>query len=73
MLRPFRLRTDMINEKEPLVNTFISVPKDMGNLNCAAFVAGVVHGILDSGWSRPETSQLARIELDLSCLISVSF
>eukprot|EP00281_Chroomonas_sp_CCMP1168_P027061 CAMPEP_0206245710 /NCGR_PEP_ID=MMETSP0047_2-20121206/18844_1 /ASSEMBLY_ACC=CAM_ASM_000192 /TAXON_ID=195065 /ORGANISM="Chroomonas mesostigmatica_cf, Strain CCMP1168" /LENGTH=191 /DNA_ID=CAMNT_0053671031 /DNA_START=33 /DNA_END=608 /DNA_ORIENTATION=- len=38
----------MINEKEPLVNTFISVPKDLGHLNCAAFVAGVVHGILDS-------------------------
>lgn len=39
----------MIHEKDPVVNSFISVPKDLGHLNCAAFVAGVVHGILDSG------------------------
>lgn len=39
----------MINEKEPLVNTYISVPKDLGGLNCASFVAGVVHGVLESG------------------------
>mmetsp|Transcript_10552 Transcript_10552/g.17259 ORF Transcript_10552/g.17259 Transcript_10552/m.17259 type:complete len:192 (+) Transcript_10552:34-609(+) len=37
----------MINEKEPLVNRFISVPKDMGTLNCASYVAGIVKGVLD--------------------------
>ena len=31
---------DMIHEKEPLVNTYVSVPKDFGHLNCASFVAG---------------------------------
>mmetsp|Transcript_9182 Transcript_9182/g.21050 ORF Transcript_9182/g.21050 Transcript_9182/m.21050 type:complete len:152 (-) Transcript_9182:14-469(-) len=31
----------MIHEKDPLVNTYISVPKEYGHLNCAAFVAGV--------------------------------
>ena len=38
----------MIHEREPLVNTYISVPKEYGHLNCASFVAGIVHGILDS-------------------------
>merc|ERR1712216_378563 len=38
----------MIHEREPLVNTYISVPKEYGHLNCASFVAGVVHGILDA-------------------------
>jgi len=40
-------RTYYIIEKEPLVNTFISVPKDKGSLNCAAFVAGIVEAVLD--------------------------
>ena len=39
----------MIHDKDPLVSTYISVPKDFGSLNCAAFVAGAVHGMLDSG------------------------
>lgn len=37
----------MISERELLVNRFISVPKDMGNFNCGAFVAGIVKGVLD--------------------------
>lgn len=36
----------MISDTEVFVNKFISVPKDMGQLNCAAFVAGIVKGIL---------------------------
>ena len=40
-------RTYYIIEKEPLVNTFISVPKDKGSLNCAAFVAGIVEAVLE--------------------------
>ena len=40
-------RTYYIIEKEPLVNTFISVPKDKGSLNCASFVAGIVEAVLD--------------------------
>lgn len=35
-----------IIEKEPLVNKFISVPKDKGSLNCAVFVAGIVQALL---------------------------
>mmetsp|Transcript_17200 Transcript_17200/g.32848 ORF Transcript_17200/g.32848 Transcript_17200/m.32848 type:complete len:191 (+) Transcript_17200:240-812(+) len=38
----------MISDRELLVNRFISVPRDMGQLNCGAFVSGIVKGILDS-------------------------
>ena len=37
----------MISDTDLFVNRFISVPKDMGQLNCAAFVAGIVRGALD--------------------------
>nr|CAG4652285.1 EOG090X0H7V [Triops cancriformis] len=39
-------KTYYIIEKEALVNRFISVPKDKGNLNCAAFTAGIIEAIL---------------------------
>lgn len=39
----------MIHENEPLTNTFISVPPDLGQLNCAAYIAGIIRGILTSG------------------------
>ena len=38
----------MLFDNTPVVNTFISVPKEMGGLNCAAFVAGVVEGCLSA-------------------------
>ncbi|KAK4193036.1 NO signaling/Golgi transport ligand-binding domain-containing protein [Podospora australis] len=37
----------MIIDNEPLVNAFISVPKEMSQLNCAAFVAGIIEGVCD--------------------------
>ncbi len=37
----------MIHENSPVTNTFVSVPAEMG-LNCAAFNAGIIAGILDS-------------------------
>lgn len=37
----------MILENEPVVNKFISVPKEMSQLNCAAFTAGIIEAILD--------------------------
>lgn len=39
---------DMIHEYSPITNAFVSVPADMGTLNCAAFLAGILAGILDS-------------------------
>ncbi|KAI2623374.1 putative SPP30 protein [Hypoxylon sp. NC1633] len=37
----------MIIDNEPLVNRYISVPKDMSQLNCAAYVAGIIEGVCD--------------------------
>ena len=39
----------MISDNEPLVNQYISVPKEMNQLNCAAYVAGVIEGVCDAG------------------------
>lgn len=36
----------MIHELEPLTNKFISVPPDLGQLDCAAYSAGILRGIL---------------------------
>ncbi|MCJ1290791.1 TRAPP subunit trs31 [Xylographa carneopallida] len=39
----------MISDNEPLVNLYVSVPKEMNQLNCAAYVAGVIEGVCDAG------------------------
>lgn len=33
-------------EKDPLVNKYISIPRDKSSLNCAVFIAGIVEAIL---------------------------
>jgi hypothetical protein len=38
----------MIHENSPVTNSFVSVPADMGHLNCAAFIAGIIAGMLDN-------------------------
>ncbi|QIW94693.1 hypothetical protein AMS68_000211 [Peltaster fructicola] len=38
----------MIVDNEPVVNTYISIPKEMSQLNCAAFVAGIMEGVCDA-------------------------
>lgn len=38
----------MISDNDPMVNTYISVPKEMNQLNCAAFQAGIIEAVLDS-------------------------
>lgn len=38
----------MIIDNDPLVNTYISVPKEMSQLNCAAFVGGIIEGVCDA-------------------------
>ena len=37
----------MIHEAMPLTNQFVSVPREMGQFNCAAFIAGIVRGVLE--------------------------
>ncbi|KAK8032449.1 hypothetical protein PG990_002183 [Apiospora arundinis] len=44
---PSRPDEYMIIDNEPLVNRYISVPRDMSQLNCAAFVAGIIEGVCD--------------------------
>ena len=41
-------RVYMIRDNNPLTNKFISVPSDYGQLNCAAYIGGIIHGVLDS-------------------------
>jgi hypothetical protein len=38
----------MLNEYEPLTNIYISIPSDLAQLNCAAFTAGIIRGVLHS-------------------------
>jgi len=38
----------MIYENTPITNSFVSVPEDMGSFNCAAFIAGIMSGVMDS-------------------------
>ena len=77
---------DYIIEKEPVVNKFISVPKDRskatlpfslltiynniytGGLNCAAFNAGIVEGIL----SATNFVRLINLLILLTCLFTYS-
>jgi hypothetical protein len=65
----------MISDHDLLVNRYISVPRDMGGLNCGSFAAGIVEGVLKSagfparvtahsvqteGLSRPKTTILIK-------------
>mmetsp|Transcript_16315 Transcript_16315/g.48690 ORF Transcript_16315/g.48690 Transcript_16315/m.48690 type:complete len:170 (+) Transcript_16315:273-782(+) len=38
----------MIVDAQPITNCFVSVPNHLGQLNCAAYMAGIVMGIMDS-------------------------
>lgn len=37
----------MLIDNEPVSNKYISVPREMNQLNCAAFVAGIIEAVLD--------------------------
>lgn len=37
----------MISDNEPILSKYISVPKELSQLNCNAFVAGIVEAVLD--------------------------
>ncbi len=37
----------MIIDNDPLISRFISTPKELSALNCAAFYCGIIEGILD--------------------------
>ncbi|CAH2355345.1 trafficking protein particle complex subunit 31 [[Candida] railenensis] len=46
----------MISDNVPLLSKFISVPKDYGNLNVSALIAGIIEGALDSSFFQAEVS-----------------
>ncbi|KAI9267437.1 NO signaling/Golgi transport ligand-binding domain-containing protein [Sporodiniella umbellata] len=37
----------MISDNEPVLSKYISVPKELSQLNCNAFIAGIVEAVLD--------------------------
>ncbi|KAI7874161.1 TRAPP I complex [Lichtheimia hyalospora FSU 10163] len=37
----------MISDNDPILSRYISVPKELSQLNCNAFVAGIVEAVLD--------------------------
>uniref|UniRef100_A0A7S2VWM7 Trafficking protein particle complex subunit n=1 Tax=Triparma pacifica TaxID=91992 RepID=A0A7S2VWM7_9STRA len=37
----------MIHEKDPCTNVFVSVPRDMGSVNVASYIAGIIRGVLE--------------------------
>jgi trafficking protein particle complex subunit 5 len=62
----------MIIDNRALVNRFLSVPKDLGGrLNCAAYIAGIVHGVLDAAQFTPERvtahSVFIEVNFELIC------
>mmetsp|Transcript_1404 Transcript_1404/g.3362 ORF Transcript_1404/g.3362 Transcript_1404/m.3362 type:complete len:195 (+) Transcript_1404:22-606(+) len=64
----------MINDQRLLLNRFISVPRDMGSLNCGAFAAGIVEGILRSADFPAEvTAHTVEREKGVSTTILVRF
>lgn len=51
----------MIIDNEPLVNRYVSVPRNMDQLNCAAYVAGIVEGVCDgSGFAARVSAHTVR-------------
>lgn len=46
----------MIIDNDPLVNKYVSVPREMSQLNCAAWVAGIVEGVCDASGMSAECS-----------------
>lgn len=65
----------MVIDNVPLISKFISIPREYGNLNCSAFVAGIVEGALDSaGFNATVTAHSApEGELTMRTVFLVKF
>jgi len=66
-----------IYDRDPITNRFISVPKNLGSLNTAAFIAGIINGILDGAeftahvqacWNASDSRTVYVIKFDPSVL-----
>lgn len=40
--------TDMIIDNDPPIERHISVPRDMSQLSCSSFTAGIVEAVMDA-------------------------
>lgn len=65
----------MIIDNVPMVSKFINVPKDYGNLNCSAFVAGIIEGALDSSgfYSTVTAHSMPKDECPLRTVFLIKF
>lgn len=65
----------MISDNEPVLTKYISVPRELSQLNCNAFLAGVVEAILDSAqfvsWMRLCFCELILLAKTLMLLYSL--
>lgn len=56
-----------------MVNKYISVPSDYGHFNCAAFVAGIINGVLDaSGFPAEVTAKILAKNNDSDAQVNAS-
>lgn len=46
-LLPLTASTDMVIDNDPPITRNVSVPRDMSQLSCSSFTAGVVEAVLD--------------------------
>ena len=47
ILSSLNIRVDMIIDNDPPITRNISVPRDMSQLSCSSFTAGIVEAVLD--------------------------
>ncbi len=62
----------MVVDSAPLVNQFVSVPANLGALDCAALMAGVIAGILDAAYFAAKCTAHPREEGGTVFLIRIS-
>jgi hypothetical protein len=65
----------MLIDHEPVVNSYISVPREMSQLNCAAFVAGVIEAVLDGSLfpSRVTAHSVASDQFPMKTVFLIKF
>ncbi len=58
----------MIIDNDPVVTRSISVPRDMSQLSCSSFTAGIVEAVLDGlGFVSPVQSDISFANRFLAC------
>ena len=64
-------KTDMIIDNDPVITRSISVPRDMSQLSCSSFTAGIVEAVLDGlGFVSSVLSDMSLADLSSSLLAS---